>query len=190
MFQRIAKRICSYLSNKGILNEENKDIYTYALEVIILNTSIFVVLFIISVMMKQMESMLCFILFFVPLRSYGGGYHAKKSITCFVLSITSYVLVLLIINNYAYLYRNELMRMVTVILIVIMYIFAPIVHENHPLNDKQYRRNKTIVRLLLIMDFIMLVFVGINENRQCTSIMIFIWLNGIFFLYGKVKCFV
>lgn len=190
MFQRIAKRICSYLSNKGILNEENKDIYIYALEVIILNTSIFVSLFVISVMMKHITSMVCFILFFVPIRIYGGGYHAKKSITCFLLSITSYVLALSILNSHTYLYLNRFIQVSLVCVIIMMYIFAPIVNENHPLDDKQYKRNKTIVRLLLIIDFIVLVFVGINENKYCSSIMIFVLLNGVFFLLGKVEQYV
>lgn len=73
MFPRIAKRIYSYLSNKGLLNQEDEDIYIYALEVVTLNMSIFVVIFAISVMMKQLETMVSFLVFFVPLRIFSGG---------------------------------------------------------------------------------------------------------------------
>lgn len=187
MFQRIAKRIYSYLSNKGILNQEDEDIYIYALEVITLNISIFVVLFMISVMVKQFETIVSFLLFFVPLRIFGGGYHAKKSETCFVISIVSYVLVLLVLENYPHLYLDESLQVIMVAALIIMFIYAPIVNENHPIDNEQYRRNKGTVRLLLVIDFMVFILGVINQIVHCSNLMVFVLLNGILCLIGKVQ---
>lgn len=187
MCQRIAKHIYNYLSNKGILNQEDEDIYIYALEVIILNTSIFAVIFMISVMMKQLETIVSFLLFFVPLRIFCGGYHAQNSEICFVLSILSYVLVLIIVDNYPQLYLNEVLQVITVFMLIIMFILSPLVNENHPIGEVQYRRNKGIVRLLLVIDFVLLVLGTISHMLYCSCLMIFILLNGVLCMIGKIE---
>ena len=187
MFQRIAKHIYSYLSNKGILNQEDEDIYIYALEVITLNMSIFVVIFTISVMAKHVEMFVSFLVFFIPLRIFCGGYHAKRSETCFVLSILSYVLVLIIVDNYPQLYLNEVLQVITVFMLIIMFILAPLVNENHPIGEVQYRRNKGIVRLLLVIDFVLLILGIISQMGYSSDLMIFILLNGVLCMISKIE---
>lgn len=187
MFPRIAKRIYSYLSNKGLLNQEDEDIYIYALEVVTLNMSIFVVIFAISVMMKQLETMVSFLVFFVPLRIFSGGYHAKRSETCFELSILSYVLVLLVVDSYPQLYLNGVLQVITAFMLIIMFTLAPLVNENHPIGEVQYRRNKGIVRLLLVIDFVLLVLGVISQMLYCSDLMIFILLNGVLCMIGKIE---
>lgn len=187
MFQKIAKHIYSNLLNKKILGKEDGDVYIYALEVVILNTSVLAVLLGISACMGQIEGFGYFILFFVPLRIFAGGYHAKKSEICFLMSIISYCISLFIVKYYPSMYENVIIQMITFFILLMLFIYAPLVNENHPLDEVQYNRNRGFVRLLLVVDVALLLVLCMNDMVQGTYLMVFVLLNGTIFLIGKLK---
>lgn len=77
--------------------------------------------------------------------------------------------------------------MITAFMLIIMFTLAPLVNENHPIGEVQYRRNKGIVRLLLVIDFVLLVLGVISQMLYCSDLMIFILLNGVLCMIGKIE---
>ena len=187
MFRNIAEKIYGYLSKKKLLNQNDREVYTYALEVIILNWGLLITLFVISAFMKQLLFFVCYICFFVPLRIFSGGYHAKRSEVCFIMSVGIYVLVLLILKNNVYLYENTVLLCIASLFLLIIYIFSPVENENHPLADNQRKRNKIIVRVMVLLDFTLLIIFCFNQSTLASYEVVFVLLNGVLFLIGKVE---
>ena len=190
MFRNIAEDIVFYLSRKRILNQDNREIYVYALEVVLLNFILLMTLLIISLFGGQHLFFACYLCFFVPLRIFTGGYHAKKSEICFVMSVTSYVLSMILVNSNLLLFNNVIMVLITVTVMLAMFLYSPIENINHPLGEARKRRNRIIARVIVLIDFTLLIVFYINRMAITTYEIIFILLNGVTFFLGKIENYI
>ena len=68
MFRYFAENITFVLIKNKILNIKNRNIYVYAIEVILLNVILLLSLLGISILGKDLSCFMGFLLFFVPLR--------------------------------------------------------------------------------------------------------------------------
>ena len=187
MFRNIAENIYDYLFKRKLINQNDREVYTYALEVIVLNVGLLITLFVISVFMKQLLFFVCYLCFFVPLRIFSGGYHAKRSEVCFTMSVGIYILALLILKNNVHLYENTVLLSIASLFLLIIYIFSPMENENHPLADNQRKRNKIIVRIMVFLDFTLLIIFCFNQSTLASYEVVFVLLNGVLFLIGKIE---
>ena len=187
MFRSIAEDMVFYLTKKKQLHQENREVYTYALEVVLLNASLLLTLFLISLSMEQLLFFVCFICFFVPLRIFSGGYHAKKSEICFVASIISYIVAMLIAKYNLFLYENVIVRRIAMVMMIVLFVFSPVENRNHPLADYQKRRNKIIVRLMILVNFTLFIVFSMNGMIIASYEIVFVVLNGVLFLMGKTE---
>ena len=190
MFKNIAEDIVLLLIRKNLLNNDNREIYTYAIEVILLNFSLLMTLFIISLITGQLLFFLCYLIFFIPLRIFSGGYHAKKSEICFGLSVVSYVISMVMLNANLQIYRSVIILIITIAIIVGILLLAPIENINHPLSDIQKNRNKIIVRVIVGIDFTLLMIFCINRMTMASYQMVFIILNGLAFGIGQIENYI
>ena len=190
MFKNIAEDIVFLLIRKNLLNNDNREIYTYAIEVILLNFSLLMTLFIISLITGQLLFFLCYLFFFIPLRVFSGGYHAKKSEICFVLSVASYVISMVMLNANLQIYKSVIILIITIVIIVGILLRAPIENINHPLSDTQKNRNKIIVRVIVGIDFTLLMIFCINRMTMASYQIVFIILNGLTFGVGQIENYI
>ncbi len=190
MFKNIAEDIVFYLSRKKILNQDNREIYVYALEVVLLNFILIMTLLIISLFGGQHLFVVCYLCFFVPLRVFTGGYHAKKSEICFVMSVASYVLAMILVNNNLLLFNNEIIVFITALLMLLMFLYSPIENINHPLEKARKRKNKIIARVIVLIDFTLLIVFYISGMAITSYEIIFILLNGVTFSLGKIENYI
>ena len=84
MFHNLAVDIAFLLIKNKIVDIEQRDIYVYGLEVILLNGSLLIVFLIASMLCEAMLNFWAYLILFLPIRSFSGGYHAEKSESCFV----------------------------------------------------------------------------------------------------------
>ena len=103
-------------------------------------------------MLGEMTHMLSFVLFFIPLRMLVGGYHCRKSETCFFCTLLVYGASTLSIQLYETEIMEEAIWILAVISILIILIWSPLVNPNHLLEDYQIRRNKNIIYVMVVID--------------------------------------
>lgn len=187
MFKRLAEYITFLLVKNKILDIQLYDVYQYAIEVILLNGSILVSCFFISLLMGNLYHVLAFILFFIPLRMLVGGYHCKHSISCFFCSVIAYGLSGLLVQYAANLYINMIIQFLSFISIIIILIYSPLVNPNHPLTDYQVMRNKKIIYGLITVDFVLYIIFCKFHIPMVSSEMIFIILVALTLILGGLK---
>ena len=187
MFKRLSEDIIFLLIKNKKLDIESYDIYLYAIEVILLNGSILLVCLVMSILLGELSHMLAFILFFIPLRMLVGGYHCKKSELCFICSLGMYGLSMFVMRYTEIPYVNMVIQILAAVLVIVIIIFSPLIHPNHPLEDYQIRRNKKITYGVIAVDFVLYaIFYKFNLTMAIREA-IFIIFVAFTFMLGRME---
>ncbi len=129
-----------------------------------------------------------FLLSFIPLRKYAGGYHAKTSFRCTLISILSISCCFQLINIIAGKVAIEYVICGLIPCIVIIGLLAPVSNSNKSLDAMEIRAYKSITRKILLVEsicfFISMLF---NANAICYAIMSTIILEAISLVVGYVQ---
>ena len=184
MFRYIAEDIAFLLIKNKIVDIEKRDECVYGAEVLLLNLSNILTALIISILTKSMLHFVAFMLIFVPLRIFTGGYHAKTSESCYLITSAIYALTVLCVKLMPDLYSNIPAIITFAVLIVPIVLFAPVEHKNNPLTPNERRRNRLISIVLTAVDSLIFIALFILSISTATSVMIFMAVDSVLMLIG------
>lgn len=139
----------------------------YGLEAIYLNVSKFIIYFTINSFLGIFKEGLLFLLFYIPLRSFSYGFHAKTSLTCWILSgvyfiILPYVATLINFNIYYKL-------IIILFSLIIYYLYSPADTSARPIISKKRR---LLLKSLTMMIVIIYSLIIILNNHYIVNIII------------------
>ena len=184
MFQYIAEDIAFLLIKNKTVDIEKRDECVYGAEVLLVNLSNILTALIISIFTKSMLHFVAFMLIFVPLRIFIGGFHAKKSESCYLITSAIYALTVLCVKLMPDLYSNIPAIITFAVLIVPIVLFAPVEHKNNPLTPNERRRNRLISIVLTAVDSLIFIALFILSISTATSVMIFMAVDSILMMIG------
>ncbi len=143
MFDKISGFITDTLIEGKVIKREEKNLYLYCFGTIIEMSANLLTTLIIGALLHRFIETLIFMLVFIPLRSFAGGYHCEKAESCFILSILVYLTVML---SYKYLYGIAAHWIYAICLADLMAVFilSPVVSPNKPLSIKIKNKNRCI----------------------------------------------
>lgn len=98
----MVNRIMNFLRTQHIVKEEDVELVEFGLRqgiYYIINIAVTLAL---GVLFREPLAAVFFLLCYIPIRSYAGGYHAKTVLRCFVMSVFIVAAVLGSIHFYAY----------------------------------------------------------------------------------------
>lgn len=179
MLKQVSEDIVFRMIRWRILDIRKQELYTYSMEVILLNGSIFLSMLGISLLTKTLVHFIFFIAIFCPIRMLAGGYHAKTVGQCFLLSNGIFIISILI----RYLLLNFKWESAWVMLglffILRMFITGPIERKEINVSEKIYSRHKKRVNVLLLICFILLFVMYVLQSRYLNSVVLAIIFAGI-----------
>ena len=82
MFEYLTEKIVLFLVMRKVLDVDNWDVYAYSIEVILMNLILLLSILGISIIGNCLILFVGYILFYIPIRIFAGGYHAKDSSRC------------------------------------------------------------------------------------------------------------
>lgn len=126
------KLIVTSLIKNGIISENDRELYEYAVNSIFMMVSPIVMSCIIGAIMGHLLTCMVFVALFIILRKFTGGYHTRHRITCIVLSTFIIVIATVIINMDINICLLILFQVVSMMLIC---YFSPQDHYNYRLNN-------------------------------------------------------
>lgn len=186
MFRNLAEDIAYLLIKNKIVDIEKRDIYVLGVEVLLLNLLNILTALLVSIVTGTKLHFLAFILVFVPLRIFSGGYHAKTSEVCYLITTGTYVLSVLCVNRFPEMYTSIPALIALSVLIVPMILLAPIEHKNNPLSPHERKRNRLISIVLIAFDSLIFIAMLLLSNSAATSVMIFMAINSVIMLIGSL----
>ena len=139
-------RLVNYFRSLGLVDDSNDKIIKYGLRRVCLFLTDFAIILLLSYLLGNIWVGILFELAYSLLRIYAGGFHASKETYCFVLSYSSIIISLYLIN---YMHISTfLMFIACITMFISIVLLSPIEHKNKPLCKKEriiYRRNTIII---------------------------------------------
>lgn len=135
-----------------VIKIEEREYYIYGIELFICNMLTILGVAVIAIITKTILSSFVYSLVFCLLRAYAGGYHCKTYLRCFCTSLGIYIC-MTVTNMSIVEHKNILSVLLLAASIPVIFITAPVVHENHPLDDDEKVRNRKKSLILLSIFF-------------------------------------
>lgn len=137
-------------SQRGILGEKERKLYTYAYSLLLNKIAIYAIIAIIGTMTGNWIEMFSFLLPFTVLRQYAGGIHLKKSISCICFS----GFLVFICGKYLALNLtlDIIFYIIWVIAIMIIFLLVPVDTGTKRLDEVERKIYGKCARKLLIIE--------------------------------------
>lgn len=154
MITSLAQYITGILLKNNVIKNEHLDIYIYGFEVLISGAlSIFIGL-ILGLIFSQLIECIVFLVIFVTLRRYCGGYHADTYLKCNTI-FTVNVAIVMIILKFNFTYSFPFHIMLCVLCILIYFVLSPIENIYKPITDEEKKNYRLIAVTLAFITIIL-----------------------------------
>ena len=140
------------MEQQRIIVADESEIYLYGIE-----NGFFILLnifwgIIVAYLFDELVSVSLFILIFITLRTYAGGYHCSKRVYCYLLSNT-----IIFIPIFIKLIPNKLSASIITVCMVVVFIVSPLEHINKKLEAYEVYRYKKYVYRIGVISFFLIV---------------------------------
>lgn len=152
--------------NRQLISPDKKEIYKTGLNLIIADIINFTLVLTIGVITKSLINSCIYLIMFWTLRRFSGGFHARTYGVCRLVTLGTYILILLVSNvlNNFLVVSSVICSIIT---IVTMIVFAPIRHPNKELTENEVKANKlfsVVVTIFYVTISIILTIIGRKEG--------------------------
>lgn len=149
MIDRLSKWVTAFLIRERSISEENAEIYQYGVEITLSSIFNIVLIMLVSIFAKSILSGMIFLILFITLRQFSGGYHATTYFRCNTIFLLTYIFVLLMSR---YVVISFWANCIFVLLgIIVLLLFAPVPNVHKPITGdacKKHKRNAIIIYVL------------------------------------------
>ena len=149
---KLATILTDYLSQKGFIEPEDYEIYQYGFEIFLELFINIICSILIAVFLDMKLECVFFFLFFIPLRSFGGGLHMERYFTCLLLSCGTLAMVLLIVKYYVL--APILSFLLILLCIIALRALGPVNHPNRSVDASENICFQKKMDITLILGFI------------------------------------
>lgn len=153
----LINRILRYQIQNKYISEKDEDLYIYAYTILIEESVNILIAFIIGLLSNEIKFILCFLGSYISLRRYAGGYHAKRSVTCMVVSAILIILVCILKKSQVIDFRSNAMYFVLILAQIVILVVSPVDSESKRLSRSECKkyRNKTF-KVFLIQELLLI----------------------------------
>lgn len=155
MYNFISKKIVSNLIKNKYITNEKKESYEYCFEIFLSTATSISILLCISITINLSLPSVLFLLSFILCRMCFGGYHAKKHSTCFLATITNYLIFIVGINVLQQVNSLFIFLILNLLSILLVHILAPIENKNNPLSPLHKKKLKHLSYIVAYSLFIL-----------------------------------
>lgn len=188
MVKYIAEKLGGELVNSHTIEEEQKELYVFGIQLAIHIFFCLTLFLLLGLLLQQVYQTILFMIFFIPLRKYAGGFHANTRGACYIYSTLLCLGALLLIK---YVHVNNLMRLAIVFLTgLVVFILAPSDTSEREMDLSETAHYKKIARIILIVESIFLLIVYTLKLPQIESCILasFIAVTGLIIICEIKNC--
>ncbi len=149
MFKQWAKDISLMLIANNIITFENREAYSYGIELFLFKTSLYIIVGAIALITHTLIPSAIFVVSYMLLRQYSGGYHCKTAETCMIVSILMY-LIFLLLYKLDYGDTKIFFLISSLVSFLPIAIFSPVENINNPLTIKEKKKYHIIAVIIVV----------------------------------------
>lgn len=186
--EKIAKRLTDWLIAKEAVAFDEKELYEYGIFHLLLNIIDTISILLLAVLFHEVMPTVFYIICFCTLRKYAGGYHAKTVFTCYLLTLTAALGMLVLLKQFDFIAPVQFA--IWFISGMIILLFSPIQNVNKILDDieKVIYQKRTIITWL-IQTIGMVLLYRLDFSNCLEAILISHMYVSISMIVGKMRLF-
>ena len=153
MINRASKLILQYLLKKGVINDssDEKEYYQYGIEITISSLLNIILIVGIGILFRNVIESIIFLVCFILIRQFTGGFHADTYLKCNCLFCVSFIAVLIMYNTTFDKINIWCCVAISVLCTAIIIVNCPIKHVNKPIPKCKRKFHKFVATLLSII---------------------------------------
>lgn len=156
MIKHLSNKITSLLVCNNSIDNEDSEICSYGLEVLISSLINTVIVLLIGFILGKFIQTIVFIACYCSIRQFSGGYHASSHGKCIFTFLCMYIATVVIVGNIYSIHLKPVILLIGILNWISIFILVPVEHVNNPLTDLEKIKNKKNARVIVT-----LVLVGI-----------------------------
>ena len=182
----ISEKITDSLANSGVITTEDRELYQYGVQQGLLMILNLITTLVIGLIFGLVWQSLIFLLTYIPLRSYAGGYHARTPMKCYLFSIV--IMSAALLGMKFIVWTNFICLTIGLFAAGIIFFLAPVEDSNKPLNEREIKVYKKRTRILLGSEAVIMCIFLMLQNLQLAGCfaMVFLVLSFMLIL-GELK---
>lgn len=147
MLEKITDKIVSWLLLRGGIEQGYEELYKYAVISGFMAMFPVIVAVVFGTLIGCIDETIVFIIPFMIIRKFSGGYHTKKLWTCLIFSVSVIMIFILMAH---YIMKISVVVIGMFISIVCLIIFSPVDTENYRLSESERKDFHKIVVVLVM----------------------------------------
>lgn len=137
MISKLAKNIAHFFVLHNITEESKEVIYAYGMELLLSDVLNTIIVLLIALLSHTLPAVIVFIVVFMGLRRFVGGYHANSHLSC----MFTLVIVMLVFSYGICNISGQLAQIFsigfTIISFPVIFCIAPVPHPNKPMSEEK-----------------------------------------------------
>lgn len=181
------RKLVQYNIDKGKISKEDADIYKFGYTLLFEKAIIFLITLLIAFIFDAFLEVLIFCIAFIPLRVYSGGYHAKSTIKCMILSGFVLICNILAVQQMSDWEWGKYFIILELVLFPLLITLSPVEHENRKIEESERRYFRHMVLGIYIIELaIEIIFLVLGWNQIVLGFVLAHVVNaGVVVISGK-----
>ena len=164
MMKSISNSIAKLLVKNGA-DPEPEEVYAYGIECTLSTLLILALLMTAGFILRKPLQMLVFILAWLPLRMLVGGAHANTHWMCTLISV-GLGTVSVWLSDYINMIPAIAIITMSICCYTVFFLTAPVVHKNHPISERRYRKTRIIARIYAAVECAVIIILALIGSRM------------------------
>lgn len=178
--------VTNWLIIKGFANEEEKEIIEYGLYQGFLMLINILTTFFLGFIFNVFWQSIIFLISYMLLRTYAGGYHANTKNRCYILSVVIMIICFFLINNFELTIKFGVL--LSAISGILIFTLAPVANDVKPLEEVEVKIYKNKARKIFVIEFaIAIIAEMLGKNSIFGTIVLSISTTSILLALGYLK---
>lgn len=136
LIEYFSNKILKYICNKKVIDNDEIDVYKYGIEITLSSVLNIFLILIIAAATNTLSVGIVFLIVFISVRKYTGGFHADTYLTCNLTFVCCYMLVLILLRiNFM---QNVIIHISMILMCFLTILFlCPIENKNKKIVNKR-----------------------------------------------------
>ena len=145
VMEKISQKILAFICRNMQVDEEMKEIYKYGIEISVSSLINLMLIIFGGLLLGDLPAGLIFMILFIFLRSYTGGYHAETYLRCNIAFVFTFGVTFFVAQVISKLEYGMIISFVLLLLSYIpIWIFAPVKNRHKYLSEEKKKRRRII----------------------------------------------
>lgn len=152
MLEKLAHALTEKAIETGAVQRGEEELYLFAYQSLLSRIVTWASFLLIGALFRQLAGAVVYMVFFIPLRIYAGGYHERNYFRCYLTSVASFVVTVLLCPLAAEYLPLWVPAALLLASAAATFALAPIGDANKPLDSGEIKKYKGFARVILAVE--------------------------------------